>query len=341
MSAHAPGQGQARVAVVGCGYWGRNLVRNFHALGALAAVADATPGGRALAAQLAPGARLEIDIAPLLADEALDAIVLASPAPTHAALGIQVLEAGKDLFVEKPMVLSMKEGRLLQDAARRSGRLVQVGHLLEYHPAFQSLRTGLASGRLGPLRLLESRRCNFGKVRTEEDSLWSLAPHDVAMVLRLAGGAPEKLSCHGLHVLGTTRADAATAVLTFPSGLNALITCSWCHPVKEQRLTVIGDHGAAVFDDSSTDRKLTWQSQSIEWKEGQPVHHKAPAEPAMIAAEEPLRLECEAFLRSVQDRTPPLADLTSGLRVIAVLEACQESMRNGGASMTLDLPSLA
>lgn len=320
-----------KVGVLGCGYWGRNLVRNFHALGALAAVADATAKGRETASQLAPGALLHETLEGLLCMPEIQGIVLASPAITHTPLGLKVLSAGKDLFVEKPMSLTFEDACTLTRAAKDTGRILQVGHLLEYHPCFEQLRDGVSAGRIGQVSLIESRRCNFGKVRTEEDALWSLAPHDISMILRLTGCLPESVSCHGTRALGTERADCATAVLRFTRGITAHVMCNWLSPIKEQRLTAIGSLGAAVFDDTSKDRKLTWHGQRVEWKDGTPELLKTDPEPGAMPEEEPLRRECAAFIEAIQSRRQPLADGESGAAVIAVLEACRDSMNADGA----------
>ncbi len=339
MNGAAPtGHRPPRLAVVGCGYWGKNLVRNFHALGALAAVADGTEAGRATAAQLAPGIEVVDDLAPLLGRPELDAVVIATPAATHAPLGLRVLAAGKDLLVEKPMALTLAEGRALVAAAAAGGRILQVGHLLEYHPAFLTLRDWLATGRLGRLLRVHSHRLGFGQVRTEEDALWSLAPHDLSLVLRLTGKLPEAVSCHGSNSLGTPRADTAVTILHFAGGPDAHLLSSWLHPVKEQKLVVTGDRGMAVFDDAVPEHKLAFFDQHVAWTDGRPHLHRGAAQPAELAPAEPLRLQCAAFLEAVASRRPPLADGVSGLRVIAVLEACRRSLELGGQHVAVEAP---
>ncbi len=319
-----------RIAVAGCGYWGRNLVRNFHALGALVAVADPAESGRRTATELAPTAAISADIAALFARPDIDGIVLATPAVTHAPLGLAALAAGKHVFLEKPMALSLAEGVALAGAARTAGRVLMVGHLLEYHPAFITLREQVVP-RLGRLTRLQSHRTNFGKVRTEEDAFWSLAPHDIAMILRLAGRLPETVSCTGTHALGTARADAAVALLRFGDGLDAHVFCSWIHPLKEQRLVAIGEHGAAVFDDTLRENKLLWHDQHVAWTAGQPSLVRREPQPVPYPPEEPLRRECEAFLDAIALGRPPVTDAASSLRVMAVLESCSRSMAAGGA----------
>lgn len=319
-----------RIAVAGCGYWGRNLVRNFHALGALAAVVDATPAGRALAAQLAPGAEVLSDLDPLLTRQDIHAVALATPAVTHGRLGLRVLEAGKDLFVEKPMALDLASGHALFARATAGNRILQVGHLLEYHPAVSTLKSWIETGRLGPVRRLHAHRLSFGKVRTEEDALWSLAPHDMSVILRLHGSTPLRVTCHGTHALGSERADFAVTMLHFEGGVDAHILSSWLHPVKEQKIVVVGARGMAVFDDTSADHKLTFHDLHVVGSTSQPDLQRGKVEIATLPADEPLRLECADFINAVATRRAPLADGSSGLRVLAVLDACRRSMKAGG-----------
>ena len=330
-SSHAP-----RVAVVGCGYWGRNLVRNFHSLGALRAVADVTSTGRELAAQLVADVAVTGDVDAVIERSDVDAIALATPAVTHCELGRKVLEAGKDLFVEKPMALTLDDARALSDLADRKGRILQVGHVLEYHPAVTVLRNWITAGRLGRLCLLHSRRLNLGRVRTEEDALWNVAPHDFALMLRITGRLPGEVSCFASYSLGTSRADFAIAMLRFAGGVDAHVFAGWLHPTKEQRLVVVGDRAVAVFDDAlPLDRKLTLYDQHVDLSSGMPEMIKGPMHTEPLSADEPLRLECAAFLQSVSDRKSPLADGRSGLRVMAVLEACRRSMEHGGQIQTV------
>ncbi|WP_414661005.1 Gfo/Idh/MocA family protein [Horticoccus sp. 23ND18S-11] len=319
-----------RVAVFGCGYWGRNVVRNFYGLGALGAVVDPTESGRAAAAQLAPGVPVYSDPEAAFSRSDLHAIVLATPASTHANLGLRALDAGKDLLVEKPMTLTVAEGRQLVARAAATQRMLHVGHLLEYHPSFLKLREWVSNGRLGKILRLHSHRLGFGLVRTEEDALWSLAPHDLALVLRVMGDLPEAVTCHGTHALGQPRADFAVSLLHFSGGVDAHLLSSWLHPMKEQKFVVVGDRGMAVFDDANPDYKLAYFEQHVTWKDGQPGLHKGPVSYEPLVPAEPLRLECAAFLQAVATRQPSLTDGLSGLRVVAVLDACRRSMESGG-----------
>jgi predicted dehydrogenase len=325
-----------RIAVIGCGYWGRNLVRNFDALGSLAAISDPTPAGRSLAAQLAPKAEIVSDLASLLTRADIDGVALATPAVTHFELGQKVLEAGKDLLVEKPMALTLEDARRLVDLAEKHRRILQVGHVLEYHPATTVLKQWIDKGQLGRLCLMHSRRLNLGRVRTEEDALWNVAPHDFALMLRITGRLPGEVSCFASYSLGTPRADFAIAMLRFAGGVDAHVLAGWLHPIKEQRLVVVGERGVAVFDDAlPLERKLTFFDQRVDLASGIPQILKGAVHTEPLPADEPLRLECAAFLESIVHRRAPLTDGRSGLRVLAVLEACRRSMEHGGQIQTV------
>lgn len=325
-----------RVAVIGCGYWGRNLVRNFHQLGVLRAVADPGSAGRAAAAQIVPQVEIVSDLAALVMRKDIDAVAIATPAVTHYDICLQALAAGKDVFVEKPLALNLDDARKLVDVAGRLQRILQVGHVLEYHPAVTTLRRWIETGKLGRLCLLHSRRLNLGRVRTEEDALWNVAPHDFALMLRIVGRLPGEVSCFSSYSLGTPRADFAIAMLRFAGGVDAHVFAGWLHPTKEQRLVVVGDRGVAVFDDAVPhEKKLTFYDQRVDFTSGMPEICKGPAHTEVLAADEPLHLECAAFVDSIIHRRPPLTDGPSGVRVVAVLEACRRSMEHGGQIQTV------
>jgi predicted dehydrogenase len=325
-----------RIGVIGCGYWGRNLVRNFHALGALQVVADTSAAGRHLALQLVPGVEVSADLDGLVKRTDIDGFAIATPAVTHCELGRKILEQGKDLFVEKPLALTLDDARRLVDLAEQRGRVLQVGHVLEYHPAISALKRWIDAGRLGRLCLLHSRRLNFGRVRTEEDALWNVAPHDFALMLRITGRLPGEVSCFASYSLGTPRADFAIAMLRFAGGVDAHVFAGWLHPFKEQRLVVVGERGVAVFDDAlPLEKKLTFYDQRVDLTSGIPELLKGALVSEQLPADEPLRLECSAFLDSISSRRAPLTDGQSGLRVMAVLEACRRSMEHGGQIQTV------
>jgi predicted dehydrogenase len=324
------------IAVVGCGYWGRNLVRNFRQLGALRAVCDATESGRALARELAPEAKLCDSVDQLLAMPGIAGIALATPAVTHLPLALQCLAAGKDVFVEKPMALRSDEGRRMLAAARAGNRVLMVGHILEYHPAILALRRLIDTGKLGPVRYVYSNRLNFGKIRTEENALWSFAPHDVAVILRLVGGLPEEVSCRGAAFVHGHLADVTMSTLHFSNNVHAHIFVSWLNPFKEQKLVVVGADRMAVFNDTVADKKLLLYNQHVTVENGTPVLHNQDVEVVPIESGEPLAAECRDFLRCIATRGAPVSGGETGLRVLQVLEACQQSMDLHGRGVRLE-----
>jgi len=320
-----------RVAVIGCGYWGKNLVRNFHALGALAMAADATEAGRAKARALAPEVPVMEAIEDVLASD-VDGVVIATPAETHYALVKRALMANKDVFVEKPMALTYEQGRELVLLARARERILLVGHVLEYHPAIVKLLALMEEGELGKVRYIYSNRLSLGKIRREENILWSFAPHDIAVILRLTGGMPFQVSATGGAYVQPNIADVTVTNLLFDNGVRAHIFVSWLHPFKEQRLVVIGSKKMASFDDVS--KRLVLYDQRVEWREGQPVPVKGEGELVAFADDEPLRLECEAFLDAIATREPPVTRGESGLRV---LQAAQRSLVTHGEPVRLPM----
>ena len=317
------------MALIGHGYWGKNLARNLHALGSLAAICESNPETRKTLATLYPDVALDASIEATLAREEIVGVVIATPAESHFALGEQALAAGKDVFVEKPLALHAAQGRRLVEQAREAGRILMVGHLMEYHPGIQRLSELVAAGELGQLQYIYSNRLNWGKVRREENILWSFAPHDIALILRLLGELPTEVTAHGAGYLQPEIADVTVTNLAFQSGVRAHIFVSWLHPYKEQRLVVVGDRKVATFDDTASDGKLKLYPHSIEWVDRVPIAHKADAEVVPFDDTEPLRLECSAFLEAIGTRTPPITDGASGVRVLDVLERCQASLESG------------
>ena len=324
------------IAVVGCGYWGKNLVRNFDKLGALSVVCDATEAGRAKAQELAPGVKLCATVEEVLALPEVDGVALATPAVTHLPLALQCLAAGKDVFVEKPMALRSEEGRRILQAARAGKRVLLVGHILEYHPAILALRRLVDSGKLGAIRYIYSNRLNFGKIRTEENALWSFAPHDVSVILRLVGGLPEEVSCRGAAYVHGHLADVTVSTLHFANNVHAHIFVSWLHPYKEQKLVVVGDERMAVFNDTLKENKLQLYNQRVTVQNGQPVLHNEDIENVPLDADEPLAAECRDFIQCITTRAEPLSNGEVGLRVLRVLEACQESMDLHGRGVRME-----
>ncbi len=322
------------VAVIGCGYWGKNLVRNFHALGVLSLICDVTDEGRSTAAELAPDVPFTDSFQDVLASD-VPALVIATPAASHYELTKAALLAGKDVFVEKPLALAYDEGDELVGLAREQGRILMVGHVLEYHPAVVRLHELIRDGVLGKLHYIYSNRLNLGKVRREENILWSFAPHDIAIILRLMGTMPFQVSAVGGAYVQANIPDTTLTNLLFDNGARAHIFVSWLHPFKEQRLVVIGAERMATFDDVS--KELLLYDQRVELREGEPVPVKAPGEPVDWVMDEPLRLECEAYLEAVASREDPLTSGESGLQVLRILQAAQRSIVLGGEAVSLPI----
>jgi UDP-2-acetamido-3-amino-2,3-dideoxy-glucuronate N-acetyltransferase len=324
------------VAVVGCGYWGKNLVRNFSQLGALRIICDSDSNSLQRQGSLYPNVELADSFANVLADPAVDAVVLATPAARHYEQVKQALNAGKHVFVEKPLALHHGEGAELVRLAAERNAILMVGHILEYHPAVALLKQIIQRGELGDVLYLYSNRLNLGKVRQEENILWSFAPHDISVICSLLGAQPIEVSASGGSYLQTGIADVTITNLTFAAGVRAHIFVSWLHPYKEQKLVVVGDRKMAVFDDTAREGKLKIYDKGIEWRSGQPVPRQTSETTLFFEELEPLRLECEHFLTCIQERQQPLTGGESALTVLKVLEGCQISLERGGSSVRLD-----
>ena len=322
-----------RVAVLGCGYWGRNLVRNFHALGALHSVCDVTPAGRARAQELAPEARIRSSLDELCADEDIDGVVIATPAETHAKTVTAAVAAGKDVLCEKPLALTYADGETVARQAAERGRILMVGHILEYHSGFLALLDLVRSGRLGRIDCLASSRLSTGKIRTEENVLWSFAPHDLSMILRLVGTLPTAVSATGSSHTTPGIADTSFLRLTFEGGIAATVNVSWLHPIKEQRLVVVGSSAMATLDDVTG--KLCIYEHHVDRSSGSPQAVKGETIDVPFVKGEPLREECRAFLQAMETREAPTTDAASALAVLACLESAQQSMEQCGAPVSL------
>jgi predicted dehydrogenase/acetyltransferase-like isoleucine patch superfamily enzyme len=301
-------------------------VRNHQRLGALGAVVDADPARAQEHA--APAGVPVLTFEETLRRADLDAVALATPAETHAPMALSALAAGKHVFVEKPLALSVAEGRRVVEGARAAGRTLMVGHLLRYHPAFLQLQRLIDGGGLGRLQYIYSNRLNLGRIRREENVFWSFAPHDISMILALAGEMPERVRAVGSCYLHKTLADVTTTHLAFANGINAHVFVSWLHPFKEQKLVVVGEAGMAVFDDGMPwPDKLVVYPHRIDWKSGIPTPARAAAEAVALDSEtEPLELECRHFLECVATGERPCTDGAEGLRVLEVLERAQRAM---------------
>lgn len=300
----------------------------------LAAVADVSAEARSRVAADHPGVKVLDRGEALLSLPDLSAVVVATPSPTHAAFAIRAMRAGKDVYVEKPLALSERDASRVREEARRLRRVLQVGHLLEYHPGFVHIRDLVRRGHLGRVLYAYAQRLNLGVIRRHENALWSLAPHDVSMLLTLFGGLPEKVSARGGAYIQKRRQDVVFVTLVFPGGAMGHVHVSWLDPHKTRRLTVVGDRRMAVFDDMATTEKVrVYEKRAIRedyrsYGEFIGVHSGEVRIPRLPHAE-PLRLACTHFLDCVRGRREPQTGGLSGVRVVHVLEAAQEALEGG------------
>ena len=328
------------IALIGCGAWGKNHLRVWSNLGCLRVVCDPDPDRLQVVQSQYPGLETCSDINVVLNRADIKAVVIAAPASLHAPLTLQAFEAGKDVLVEKPMALTITDGQKLVETARQQERILMVGHVLEYHPAIQRMHQLIKEGALGRVEYIYSNRLNLGRIRTEENALWSFAPHDIAIILRILGVMPDEVACHGGAYLNYQIADVTLTSLRFPGNVQAHIFVSWLHPFKEQRFVVVGDRQMAVFDDTRPwPEKLALYPHSVDWLGGKvPVANRAEAVYLPLDEAEPLRAECEHFLQCVVNRQQPLADGESGLQTLQILQVAQQSLEQGSQPVHLRQP---
>jgi UDP-2-acetamido-3-amino-2,3-dideoxy-glucuronate N-acetyltransferase len=325
------------IALIGCGYWGKNLVRNFHQLGALKLICDKNETLLAKFKEEYVGIETCVAFNEVLPRKDIQGVVIAAPAEAHYLLAREALLAGKHVFVEKPLTLVEKEGEQLIALAREKNLVLMVGHLLQYHSVFRRLKELAGNGELGRINYIYSNRLNLGKIRREENVFWSFAPHDISMILSLAGEKPESLHAVGGNYLHKKIADVTMTHLEFASGLRAHIFVSWLHPFKEQKLVVVGDKKMAVFDDTLTwGDKLLLYPHEISWENNIPVPAKAEPERLEIQQSEPLQEECRHFLECMAEMKQPITDGNDGLDVLKILNAAQNSMDNAGKKVHLN-----
>jgi UDP-2-acetamido-3-amino-2,3-dideoxy-glucuronate N-acetyltransferase len=318
------------IAVVGAGYWGNNLVRNYHQLGALRAVCDVSHEVLGATRESYRDVEVTPSFESVLSDQKVQAVVIALPAEYHYEFTERALRAGKDVFVEKPLALKLDQARKLNKLALEEKRILMVGHLLRYHPAFIKLKGVIDKGDLGRIQYLYSNRLSLGKIRREENALWSFAPHDISMILALCNEMPDHVSAVGHSYLHKQLADVTTTHLSFPSGISSHIFVSWLHPFKEQKLVVIGEQKMAVFEDTQPwEKKITLYSHTIRWQKGMPIPEKGNPEYVEIEPKEPLREECVHFLECIEKRKKPITDGDEGYRVLEVLDRAQKALENG------------
>lgn len=334
---------EKNIAVIGAGYWGRNLVRNFHQLGVLKTICDGAQAIHAEMSKTYPDLSITADVSDVLKDRDVMAVVIATPAALHFEIAEKALLAGKHVFVEKPLSLDRQNGEKLVLMARERKKVLFVGHILHYHAAVIRLKQMIGAGDIGRLQYIYSRRLSLGKIRREENILWSFAPHDISVILSLTGEEPFYVDSVGNNFLHARIADVTMTNLKFPSGIGAHIFVSWLNPFKEQKLVVVGSNGMLVFDDTeSIEKKLVLYPHTINWQNGLPVPHKAEGIPIDISPiwKEPLRAESEAFLEAIRTQNAPITSGEEGLRVLRILELSQQSLelkeRSGEEKKGLD-----
>jgi len=315
------------IAVIGCGHWGKNLVRNFSELGALGAICDPD---NVLADKFSELYQVKsLSFSEIISSENIQGIVLAVPAPLHAEMAIKAMDAGKHVYVEKPLAMNDKEASQMIKKSDKMNVKLMVGHLLQYHPVFIKAREIANSGELGTLNYIYSNRLSFGKIRTEEDVIWSFAPHDISMILSLTNKKPVSIKTESSCILQNSIADKATIHIDFESGLKAHISISWFHPFKEQKLVIIGSKGALVFDDTkSWGEKLAKYSYKIDLSNKIPELYKSNVEFINVEESEPLKNECQHFIDTIKSSSKPITDGEEGLSVLKVLTAATLSQKN-------------
>lgn len=319
-------EGDRFIAIAGIGYWGKNIFRNLQELDVLGACCEANPKTLAELKKQFPDLNCADSFDKILNDDKVKAVVISTPASTHYELVKKTLLADKDVFVEKPLALHIHEGEELVRLADEKNKILMVGHILQYHPAVIKLKELISQGALGKIQYLYSNRLNIGKLRTEEDILWSFAPHDISVMLMLVGEEPIRISAFGGDYLNRGIYDTTLTCLDFNNGIKGHIFVSWLHPYKEQKLIVVGSEAMAVFDDLS-EEKLFLYHHKIEWIEGRiPVAHKASYKAVDIDKGEPLRKELEHFINCVKERISPLTDAKEGLRVLKIIEECEKNL---------------
>ncbi len=326
-----------KIAVIGCGAWGKNLVRNFYALGALAVVCDTTEAGRQTAKEIAPNASIVSSLEEVISNKEIHAVVIATPAEKHYSIAKQAILAGKDVYVEKPLCLSDKEGEELIKLASANSRILMVGHILQYHPYVEAIQEMVSSGKLGKLYYITSNRLNLGKIRQEENALWSFAPHDISVILSLTGNKlPKSVSCTGGDYLQMGICDTTLTTMLFEHDVRAHVYVSWLNPFKEQKLTVVGSKGMLVFDDTKPwNEKLYFYEEYLKWDSGTvPVPNKVKGQAIVIPEQEPLRKECQHFIDACINRKASKTDGNEGLKVLQTLNLAQRSLDRGGVPVS-------
>ena len=316
-----------KLVCIGAGYWGRNLIRNFHQMGVLHTICDDNPDVLKHFSEQYPTVQMHGNIAEVLSNPDIDAVSITTPAETHFSLIMQALQADKHVYVEKPLCLDENEAEKAIDLAESKGLTLMVGHLLWYHPMVLEIKRAVQAGELGKLRYLYSNRLNMGLLRSEENVLWSFAPHDVSMILGIVGSEPESLQAHSGNHLNPGIADQAVALMKFADNISAHIFVSWLNPFKEQKLVVVGEDAMLVFDDTLPwENKLAKYPHTVKWQDGKPIAVKAEPEFIELPKSEPLKNECLHFIEAIESGSAPRTNGDEGLRVLKTLNKLQKAM---------------
>ena len=313
------------IAVVGCGYWGKNLVRNFAELGVLHTICDSDAEKLEYLKSLYPEMNTEIDYQRVLADKEIQGVVIATPAASHYPMAKETLLSGKDVFVEKPFATSSKNAQELVELSAEKQRILMVGHLLLYHPAVQMLKRYIQSGELGEIYYLYSTRVNLGQIRQDENALWRLVPHDIAMFIYLLEESPVIISAQGSSYLQSDSLDVVFVTLRLGKTLGH-IHASWLDPHKVRQLTIVGSQKMVVFDDMEPEYKLRIYnkgvvSNTLLVRSGEVISPR-------LELTEPLGLECREFVECIKERRQPLSDAELGFRVVQALEAAHKLIQS-------------
>lgn len=326
-----------RVAHLGLGRWGKNILRNLYELGVLEVACDPSQAIVAERSKQYPDLRFTTDPEEVINDPKIQAIAISTPAASHYQVAKAALKAGKDVFVEKPLALRVKEGLELCKLAHEYGRILMVGHVLQYHPAVCKLKSMISGGELGKINYLLSNRLNLGALRTEENILWSFAPHDISVMLHLFGECPVRVAAFGGDYLNKGVYDTTLSTLEFKNGTKGHIFVSWLHPFKEQKLVVVGSKAMAVFDDVA-EHKLMLYPHEVQWRDGKiPIAQMQDGKPVQLDPGEPLRLELVHFIRCLITREQPKTNGLEALRVLKILSSLEDSIRGGKPSDVQDV----
>ena len=323
-------ESKINLALVGAGYWGKNLARVFHELGILKYICDPSEETLQRKSEKYPEIKTTVSFADVISSSEINAVAIAAPAEKHYSLVKEALLENKHVFVEKPLAIKVEEGEELVELAKKQKKVLFIGHILHYHSAIQTIKSMIEKGELGKLQYIYSNRLNLGKIRREENILWSFAPHDISVILSLVGQEPTEVSASGSNILHPEIADTTVTNLKFPSGVQAHVFVSWLHPFKEQKLVIVGELGMVVFDDTAPiEQKLVLYPHQISWENGIPLPDKKEGTPIDLTEQwkEPLKEEGRAFIDSIQGK-PALTDGEEGLRVLKVLQRAQTSMDN-------------